>query len=215
MNLQAELDTFQANWRGKVGADFASTISQDNARLLASGIAERALKAGDPFPDLSLPNALGKTVRIYDQLENGPLVLTFYRGGWCPYCSFELKAYQAALAEIRAAGGDLIAVSPETPDNSLATAEKNALSFTVLSDDGGKLADALGIRFDISDPIIELYRKFGHDLPERNGDGRWSLPIPASYVIGKDGVIQLAFVDPDYRKRLDPEEAVKAVQQLR
>ena len=214
MLLQTELDRFQAGWRGKVGDEIANTISQDNARLLASGLADRALKAGDRLPDVTLPNAVNQPVSILSRLEKGPVVITFYRGGWCPYCSLELRAYQAALAKIRAAGGDPIAVSPETPDNALSTAEKNALSFTVLSDAGGLLADALGIRFDIADPIITLYQQFGHDLPQHNGDGRWSLPIPATYVVGQNGIIQLAFVDPDYRKRLDPAEAVKAIRQL-
>lgn len=214
MLLQTELDRFQAGWRGKVGDEIANAISQDNARLLASGLADRALKAGDRLPDVTLPNAVNQPVSILSCLEKGPVVITFYRGGWCPYCSLELRAYQATLAEIRAAGGDLIAVSPETPDNALSTAEKNALSFTVLSDAGGLLADALGIRFDIADPIIALYQQFGHDLPQHNGDGRWSLPIPATYVVGQNGIIQLAFVDPDYRKRLDPAEAVKAIRQL-
>lgn len=214
MDLQTELDQFQTNWSNKVGSEIATTIADDNARLLATGIVERSLKAGDHFPDLVLQDATGQPVRLYEKLAQGPAIVTFYRGGWCPYCSLELKAYEAALGEIRAAGGELVAISPEAPDNALSTAEKNALSFPVLSDEQGRLADALGIRFDIADPIVALYKQFGHDLPSRNGDGRWSLPIPATYVVARGGLIQLAFVDPDYRKRLAPAEAIKVLQQL-
>ncbi len=214
MRLSAQLDSFQARWRASAGQDIANTISQDNARLLASGMIEHALKAGAPFPDLALSDASGQRLRIYDLLAKGPAIITFYRGGWCPYCSLELRAYQHALAEIQAAGGQLIAISPETPEHSADTAQSNALGFTLLSDAGGQLAAALGIRFEMAAPIIRLYQQFGHDLPQHNGDGKWSLPIPASYVLDRAGLIRLAFVDPDYRQRLEPAEAIKALQGL-
>jgi peroxiredoxin len=108
----------------------------------------------------------------------------------------------------------LVAVSPETPDNTLTTAEKNDLSFPVLSDPKGELADALGIRFKLSLAIHALYEKFGHDLAVRNGDDRWSLPMPATFVVGPDGMIAHAMVDPDYRVRLDPNAAIAAVHRL-
>lgn len=140
-----------------------------------------------------------------------PVILTFYRGGWCPYCNLELRAYQALLPEIRAAGAELVAVSPERPDHSLTTADKNELTFTVLSDVGGALAAALGIRFTLSDTVRPFYEKAGHALPERNGDGTWALPMPATFVIAQGGRIAGAFVEPDYRRRLDPTEALRAL----
>ncbi len=208
MSLQTELRNFQAGWRERVGEDVAARVAAANDRLAANGLLNRVRKAGDRFPDVVLPDHTGRPVRISDRLASGPLVINFYRGGWCPYCNLELRAYGGALDLLHLAGGDLIAVSPEKPDHVSATIGKNDLRFTVLSDTESRLSDALGIRFDLDDDIIALYRKFGHDLPEHNGDGRWSLPIPATYVVGGDGLIALAHIDPitatgwNRRKRL-------------
>ena len=214
MSLQTELNAFQAAWEQRTSRDVAATIAADNEALLRSGLVERALRAGANFPDLKLANARGGQTRIYDVLARGPLVATFYRGGWCPYCSLELRAYQSALGDIRALGAELIAISPEAPDHTLSTAEKNDLKFEILSDVSGALEDALGIRFDLSDPIVALYKRFGHDLPAHNGDGRWSLPVPATYVLDRDGRIVLAYVDPDYRRRLEPATAIAALRKI-
>jgi peroxiredoxin len=215
MTLQNKLKAFQASWEQRAGDEIVAAIAFDNDALRKSGIVERALGTGAKFPDLTLTNAVGGQSRIYDKLASGPLVVTFYRGGWCPYCNLELRAYQGALADIRALGADLVAISPEAPDNTLSTAEKNELTFEILSDANGALEDALGIRFDLADPIVALYKRFGQDLPTRNADGRWSLPIPATYVLDRDGTIALAFVEPDYRKRLEPADAIAALQKIR
>ena len=215
MSLQTDLDAFQAAWKQRAGGDVASTIAADNEALLRSGLVERALRAGAKFPDLTLANARGGQTRIYDVLARCPLVVTFYRGGWCPYCNLELRAYQSALGDIRALGAELIAISPEAPNRMLSTAEKNDLKFEILTDVNGALEDALGIRFDLSDPIVALYKRFGHDLPAHNGDGRWSLPVPATYVLDRDGRIALAFVGPDYRRRLEPAAAIAALRKIK
>lgn len=206
MNLQTELDAFKATWTKRVGPAVAQMMMDDNAALVP--LAAKALKAGDRFPLVTLADQLGRQVDLASLVADGPLVVTFYRGGWCPYCNLELRAYQKLLPEIERLGGRLVAITPETPDNTLSTAEKNELAFTVLSDDQGRLADALGIRFELSDAVTTYFVKAGHDLPARNGDDRWSLPMPATYVVEKGGRIALAFVDPDYRKRLEPSEAV-------
>ena len=213
MSLQAELDNFKSAWTERVGPAVAQMTAADNASLLLQ--AARALKAGDRFPALSLTDQLGRPVDLATLAAAGALVVTFYRGGWCPYCNLELRAYQKALPEIERLGARLIAVTPETPDNALSTSEKNDLAFSVLSDDRGRLADALGIRFELSEAVKAYFVKAGHDLPARNGDDRWSLPTPATYVVEKGGRIALAFVDPDYRNRLDPSEAIAALSQSR
>lgn len=212
MTLQTELDAFKATWTERVGADVAQMMADDNAALWPQ--AEKALKAGDRIPALTLRDHLGRSVDLAALSGEGPLVITFYRGGWCPYCNLELRAYQKNLAEISRLGGRLIAITPETPDNALTTAEKNDLAFTVLSDEDGRLADALGIRFELSEPVKAYFVRAGHDLPARNGEDRWSLPMPATYVVEKGGRIALAFVDPDYRKRLEPSEAIAALAKL-
>lgn len=215
MPLQDELNAARASWEQRVGDEVVATVAAHGEALRRSGIAARALAPGAKFPDVALTDARGRRARIHDRLADGPLVVTFYRGGWCPYCSLELRAYQAALGEIRALGAGLVAVSPEAPDHSLSTAQKNALEFDVLSDVNGALADALGIRFELTPPIIALYQRAGNDLPARNGDGRWSLPMPATYVVDRDATITLAFVDPEYRRRLEPAAALEALRNLK
>ncbi|MGJ4996763.1 peroxiredoxin-like family protein [Bradyrhizobium sp. HKCCYLR20261] len=209
MSLQTELDAFKSAWTSRVGDDIARLVESDNATL--EDLAARALKQGATFPAPALPNHKGGITDLAALMADSALIVTFYRGGWCPYCNLELRAYQARLAEITARGARLVAVSPETPDNTLTTAEKNALAFDVLSDTEGRLADALGIRYELSAPIKALYQKFGHDLPVHNGDGRWSLPMPATYVIAKGGRILRAHVSPDYRTRLEPDAALAAL----
>jgi len=209
MSLQSELDSFKSAWTSRVGDDVARLVETDNATL--EELAARAIREGGTFPALTLPNHKGGITDLAALMAEGELIVTFYRGGWCPYCNIELRAYQARLPEIVARGARLIAVSPETPDNTLTTAEKNALAFEVLSDTEGRLADALGIRYELSAPIKALYQKFGHDLPVHNGDGRWSLPMPATYVIARGGRILRAHVSPDYRTRLEPDAALAAL----
>jgi peroxiredoxin len=212
MTLQTELDTFKASWLNRVGPDIAQLVDDDHVALRS--LAANAGKAGDRFPALVLEDQMGRAIDLGQLAATQPLIVTFYRGGWCPYCNLELRAYQKSLAEIEALGAKLIAVSPETPDNTISTAEKNDLAFPVLSDVKGRLADALGIRFELSPVIHALYQKFGHDLAARNGDDRWSLPMPATFVVAKGGVITHAAVDPDYRQRLDPAVAIEVLRQL-
>lgn len=213
-NLATQLDGFRTAWIERVGGTIAGTIAADIAALDGTGIVARAKNAGAAFPRLALPDQLGRPVDLGMLADERPLVIVFYRGGWCPYCNLELRAYQQKLPEIHAAGARLVAVTPETPDNALSTVEKNDLDFDVLSDVKGALADALGIRFRLSPEIEALYRKFGHDLPTHNGDGEWSLPIPATYVVERGGRIAYAHVDPDYRHRAEPADVLAALAQL-
>lgn len=214
MTLQTELDTFRATWEARVGEQIARLIGGDIEDLRHSGIMARVAQPGDAFPGaVLLRDAHGETYDLAALIAQKPVILTFYRGGWCPYCNLELRAYQALLPQIHAAGAELVAVSPELPDHSLSTAEKNALSFTVLSDSGNLLASRLGIRFTLSDAVKPFYEKAGHALPERNGEGSWSMPMPATFVIAKGGRIVSAFVEPDYRKRMDPKLALEALGQ--
>ncbi|MCA3260530.1 MAG: AhpC/TSA family protein [Telmatospirillum sp.] len=213
-NLATQLDGFRTAWIDRVGSAIAGTIAADIETLRGSGIVAKARTEGAAFPQLALPDQLGRPVDLGMLADERPLVIVFYRGGWCPYCNLELRAYQQKLAEIHAAGARLVAVTPETPDNALSTVEKNDLDFDVLSDVQGALADALGIRFRLSPEIEALYRKFGHDLPTHNGDGEWSLPIPATYVVERGGRIAYVHVDPDYRKRAEPAAVLAALAHL-
>lgn len=212
MSLQKELDAFRAEWSTKTPSDVATRVERTNDDLRASGIMERALKAGDLAPDFALPNAVGNRVTLSGRLAAGPVVVSFYRGGWCPYCNLELRAYQHVLPEIRALGASLVAISPQTPDSSLGTAERNALEFEVLSDHGNAVARSFGIAFELPDVLRPLYAK--HALAEVNGTDDWRLPVPATYVIAADRRIALAHIDPDYRVRLEPADALAALRTL-
>jgi peroxiredoxin len=138
--------------------------------------------------------------------------VTFYRGGWCPFCNLELKAYQDVLPEVAAAGASLVAISPEKPDETVSTAEKNALTFHVLSDVGQEVGRAFGLVYDFSDELRSVYNGFGLDIPAKNGaPDEWALPVSATYVIGRDGTIIYANTDVDYRDRADPRDVLAAL----
>jgi peroxiredoxin len=178
---------------------------------LRKGLAKRALQAGNLAPEIVLPNAKGETVDVAMHRKRGPVIVTFYRGGWCPYCNLELRAFQKILPEIKAAGASLVAISPEKPDDTLTTAEKNTLTFEVLSDVGQKVGRAFGLVYIFSDELKRAYQGFGRDIPGANGSDEWALPISATYVIGQSGRIIYAYTDPDYRDRADPEEVLKVL----
>lgn len=185
------------------------------AELVASGAASRALKAGDPAPDFSLPDAEGRMWSSAELLKHGPLVLTFYRGVWCPYCNLDLQALQEALPELQMRGAQLVAVSPQTPSNSRKSVRDNKLTFPILSDAGNDVAAAFGLRFTLPDYLQALYRDtFKNDLAIVNGDPSWTLPMPARYVIAPDGTIAYAEVNPDYTQRPDPSELLPVLEHL-
>ncbi|NEQ69599.1 MAG: AhpC/TSA family protein, partial [Symploca sp. SIO2D2] len=151
MTLTNELAQFKEQFRQNQPEIVKTTMAQATQDLIDTGIADQSLKLGDQMPPVSLPNATGQTVNVNQLLESGPVVISFYRGGWCPYCNFELRALQAKLPEIQALGASLVTISPQTPDSSLSTAEKNALEFEVLSDVGNQVARAFGLVFTVSE----------------------------------------------------------------
>jgi peroxiredoxin len=214
MSLKAELDSFRADFMTQVSPETREAMVRADMELAASGISQNALKAGDHVPDFRLPDARGNYVRLYTLLAKGPVVLSFYRGGWCPYCNLELRSLQKVLPQITALGAELVAISPQTPDESLSTAEMNELAFPVLCDACSVTAKAFGIAFDLAEELRPIYARFGHALPDKNGDDSWVLPIPATYVIDRDGTVALAFVDVDYRNRLEPKEILTVLQAL-
>jgi peroxiredoxin len=212
--LKAELDARRAEFIKTAPPDRAAAFQRGVAELAASGVAERAVRAGDMAPDFTLVNARGERVALSTLLARGPVVLTFYRGGWCPYCNLQLRAYQRALPELVTAGASLVAVSPEKPDDTLSTAEKNALAFEVLSDADGAVGAAYRLYFDLSPELKALYAAAGNDLSKKNADGRWHLPIPATYVIGAGGRVAAAWIDVEYRNRAETGDVLAAVRAL-
>ena len=214
MSLTDILAKQQANSHAKLPSEVRETMSTATADLAASGILNSAIAVGDTAPDFVLPNATGKEVKLSDLLANGPVVLSFYRGQWCPYCNLELRALELALPDITAAGASLAAVSPQTPDNSLSTVEKNELTFEVLSDVDNVVAKQYGLVFQVPEPLHPIYANFGIDIPAHNGDDSYQLPVPATYVIAPEGTVSHSFVNADYTKRLDPVDIVAALQKF-
>jgi peroxiredoxin len=178
------------------------------AGLVNSDQFKAALKPGDKFPAFELPDAAGVLVQCSDLLAKGPLLLIFYRGEWCPYCNLALKALQDQLPAINAAGVTLVAVSPQLPNYSLSTQQKQGLAYPVLSDTGNVLARQLGIIFTLNAELKIMYEGFGIDLLACNGEESFELPVPGAYLIDRNGVIVERYLDPDYRNRLEPETAV-------
>ena len=212
MSLKEQLAEYRTGWYKRVPPERQAIMQRHIDHLRNGAIARSMLKTGDRAPAIVLTNANGETVDVASFLKKGPVIVTFYRGGWCPYCNLELKAYQEILPEIAAAGACLVAISPEKPDDALSTAEKNALSFEVLSDIGQKVGRAFGLVYSFTDELKSAYRGFNLDIPAHNGTPEeWALPVSATYVIDRDGVIIYAYTDPDYRDRADPRDVLAAI----
>jgi peroxiredoxin len=189
----------------------AQTISD----LVASGLSASALREGDVAPDFALPDTHGHVLALKTLLDRGPVVISFYRGGWCPFCNLELRGLQRVLPTIVQVGASLVAISPQLPDNSLSTEEKNQLTFPVLSDVGNIVAKCFGIVFTLPADLVHANMAAGRDFIEINGEaGAAQLPMPATFILDKNGVIRLAFVEEDWTKRLDPDMVVQTLRGL-
>lgn len=207
--LAHDLAALRAGFATSMPLEIRDAMARADNALAASGIVDRALKAGQFAPDFAALDADGNTVRLSRALRGGAVILSFYRGDWCPYCNLELRAYAALADEMQDAGIQLIAISPQDPDRAVQASATDPYPFAVLSDTGSRIAQRFGVAFDLSEELRPLYARLGHALPDMNG-GDWILPIPATYVIGRDGQIALAFIDTDYRRRLEPADAIAA-----
>jgi peroxiredoxin len=219
MALQDRLDAFKADFVSgrlpfKPTKEVLDAMHRATAQLIESGQAQRAKKAGDLAPEFALTDSDGKPVSSRELLAKGPLVVSFYRGVWCPYCNMELQALQAALPEIAARGASLVAISPQTAANSRKSQRDNNLGFPILSDAKSEVANAFGVRFALQDYLIEVYKGFNNNLPVVNEDPAWVLPMPARFVIGTDGIVAYAEVNPDYTQRPDPSELLPVLDRL-
>ncbi|MBI1395964.1 MAG: redoxin domain-containing protein [Betaproteobacteria bacterium] len=214
MTLAEELEAQRAASLRNAPA-LAPLIDRLIADLRRHGTGDDVPRAGDPAPDFVLPDAHGNDVQLSTRLASGPVILVFYRGGWCPYCNLELRAYQRELGAISARGASLLAVSPQTPDSSLDTSTNNELGFDVLSDVGSGVAMRYGLAFTLPDYLRDVYRARNLALPDYNGTDDWILPVAATFVIARDGRIALAHAELDYRTRLEPAAAIAALDGLR
>ena len=210
-DLREKIAEYDAAKAKRVPPEVLQTMADATSQLEGLGIVDRSLKAGDRIPDFTLPNHLGQERRIGELLADSVLVLNFYRGGWCPYCNMELHALQQALPDIRASGANLIAISPELPDKAIDTQARHALEFEVLSEDGNNVSEAFGLTFELPEQLRPIYTSIGIDIPAFNGDESFVLPVPASYVVDRDGIIRHHFVNVDYTQRLEPDDLLQVL----
>jgi peroxiredoxin len=213
--LRDRIAEFMQNMAKHAPAEVISTLAIEIRKLAESGIVKGTIAVGARAPDFSLPDARGGKVSLATLVQTGPAVVTFYRGGWCPFCDLQLRAYQGALTEIRSLGAELVAISPQTPDFAMADVSTKDLAFPVLTDAHNQVAKLYGLVFVLSDVMKGLQKGFGNPIPKFNGDDSWELPMPGTFVIDKNRVVRLAHVDPDYMKRLEPAAILDALRGLR
>lgn len=199
---------------GGLSADLQQTVGEVFQRLLNSNITDHAKAVGDSAPEFRLPNVRGGYTSLSELLKRGPVVLSFYRGGWCPFCNLEFKALHDKLSDMQALGATLVGISPETLVVSRQTVENHQLRFDVLSDESNRVAREYGLVMVVDEAIRPHYAQWGIDIPAANGDESFELPVPATYVIDPGGVIRAAHVDKNYTKRMEPAEIVAALQAL-
>lgn len=212
--LDAKLDEIRQASAVKFTDEKKRIYADGISSVQNSGVLDSALKVGDKASNFTLKNALNESVSLYNELKNGPVVLTWYRGGWCPYCNITLHALQEKLPEFKQEGATLLALTPELPDNSLSTSEKHSLEFTVLSDIENLIGKQYGVVYTLTDGVASIYNA-GFGLNEVNGDTSNELPLAATYVIDTNGIITYAFLDADYTQRAEPSEILSALKQLK
>lgn len=215
LSLQSTIEARKAEFRVKASPEKIAAYAEGIEAVVRAKIVEGAVQVGDQAPEFSLPNVRGEQVQLSEQLAEGPVVLTWYRGGWCPYCNIQLAAYQKILPQIEELGARLIAVSPELPDKSLSTSEKSGLRFQVLSDLNLQVAKEYGLVFELTPEVETLYSEF-FDITEYNGEkaAKNQLPLAATYVIAEDGTVAWAFLEEDYTKRAEPRDIIAALDGL-
>jgi peroxiredoxin len=200
----------------KKGSKFTEAerkLMKDSLAQAQQGNPSPGLKPGQKAPDFILSNAFGKPVSLSAQLKNGPVVLIFYRGAWCPFCNLHLHVLQKNIDNFKKYGATLIAVTPQQPDQSVKQINKKGYPFEVLSDLDDSVMKQYGLYYKLSDDLVSLYKRKGLDVEQYNGKGRKALPVPGTFVIGKDGIIKAAHAEHDYKERMEPAEIIQALQQ--
>jgi len=212
MSLKAQIDAYNVQKDAKLPADVLALMNTTNEELIAQHIKDNALQIGQKVENFSLANHNGENIELADLLKKGPVIISFYRGGWCPYCNLELKALNDYLPQFKTQNAQLIAISPQLPDETLSTAQKNDLEFDVLCDVSNKVAEQFGLLFTLDERIQALYTQFGIDFEHYYGDKSFKLPLPATYVINQEGVITYAFLSEDYTLRAEPIDVMTALE---
>ena len=212
--LQQQIDEFIAEGASWLPTNLLQDLLSPVGQLINSGAAENALKEGAQVPDFTLLDPCGTAVTLSHLLAQEPVVITFYRGQWCPYCHLTLHAYQQAVPHMQARGASLVAISPQTPDHSRALAEKLELTFALLSDIGNQVARRFGLVFTIDEAVRAAHKQVCADLPRFNGTDSWELPMAGTFLVNQSGTVCLAFVHADFTRRLDPSVVIARLNEL-
>ena len=213
--IQEQSDQLKAASAGRLPAAVLDTFTRDQAAFIAKGRPADAVAVGDVLNDFTLPDATGRDVSLSELIANGPVVLVFYRGGWCPYCNLALHQYQSELVpQLASYGATLAAISPQKPDESLTTVEKHDLKFAVLSDAGAQIARQLGIAFEPAEEVLEAQRALGLDIRDGNIDGSPELPMPTVLIVDPNRTVRFADVQANYTSRTEVPEIIAALERL-
>lgn len=215
MRLQDELDAVRVDDRRNTPPHIWRVRQDAIDDLVTSGNAERAVHAGEYAPEFRLLDPDGNTISSYELLSDGPVLMFFYRGRWCPYCSVDLRAMQAVAGRLQSSGATIVAISQQSALESRTTERMNSLSFPSLVDRGGKVARAFGLRWKLSPQLRAVELECGLDLAEVNGEPSWTLTMPARYIISREGIIEYADISADYTRRCDPTELLPVLSQMR
>lgn len=215
MSLQQQLEALLNQAASLLPPEIITSIQQSIKEVSDLEIAEKALKPKDRAPDFTLLNAVGQSVELQNLRAKGSVVITFYRGLWCPFCNLELKALQKALPQIQQLNVSLVAISPQTPDNTLSTVKEHSLGFEVLSDVDNKVAKQFGLVYTLPQPMQEIMEGFDINLQIYNGNDSNELPVNATYIVDSEGIIVYRYLDPDYTKRLEPKEIIAVLSDLK
>jgi len=213
-SLRQQLDNTKEKFLNQIPAGVKKKLLENIQEMKSPNLVDGAVNQGDTAPDFTLPDARGGKFNLGDALAKGPLVLSFYRGEWCPYCTLEHREMEKIYPEIKAMGASIAAISPQTIDHTLSTSKNWKISFDMLSDKGNIVAREYGLVFTVDEAIREVYKDFGINIPERNGDVSYKLPVPATYIIDKSGVVRSAFVDVDYTRRMEPEDILTQLKKI-
>lgn len=215
MNLTNELNKLKEDSFNQMPKEVGDELKRGVEEVIESHLKDNALNVGDKIPLFELPSVNGEKKSIKDIFKKDYLVINFYRGGWCPFCSMELRAYERIKDELNNIGADLVAISPEQPDSANRTSKDNVLTFDILSDENALVMKEFGIVFSLNEGVKKLYDGFGIDLWKYNGNDSNELPVPGVYIINKEYEIIYRYLEEDYTKRFEPSEIIEILNSKR
>jgi peroxiredoxin len=215
MSLKEQLEDYARSLREHAPSELQKANDVLIGHLRSSGMADCILTAGDLMPEFELADSDGGLWSSRELLDRGPVVVSFFRGDWCPFCRLELQALEAVLQDIEREGATLVAITPDTGTALAATKRNNNLRFHVLSDADHGVAVQFGVAYHIADALREQYLKQGLDLAARHGSTGCFLPIPATFIVGRNGIIRHTEFDVDPARRMEPADIIRVLRRLR